>query len=233
MLRHGCPPDPAKYTLSHCSRNRHHLTTLPPPATSPTGARHVPRKCCGGGTRHYPGTRRGRHPTPGRNLRTASLTSAPHGPMHLPFPTHDCCISRTDLVFADLHGSEQVREPAQNGARPARPEGCRWPACWRNRLRTCMSSAVWQGRCVMGSLLAGIQWNALRLAACPSFRNGSLEASPEPGPGGCGGSAQPGQLPSLQTPGAAKRFGPSCACGFAAAPPRPLFRTRNNVHRSC
>ena len=41
------------------------------------------------------------------------LTIAPHGPMPLPFPAHGRRSSRTDPVFADLHGSGQVRGPAE------------------------------------------------------------------------------------------------------------------------
>ena len=82
----------------------------------------------------------------------------------------------------------------------------------------------------MGSLLTGLKWDALLLAARPSFRSGSSTVSPEPGPGGPG---HPGRLPSRQAAGAANRLGPSYARGFAAAPPPPLFRTRSNAHRPC
>ena len=40
----------------------------------------------------------------------------------------------------------------------------------------------------MGSLPAGLDQDALLPAARPSFRSGSSAASPEPGPGGCGGT---------------------------------------------
>ena len=44
----------------------------------------------------------------------------------------------------------------------------------------------------MGSVPAGLEWDALLPAARPSFRSGSFASSPEPGPGGCAGTRPAG-----------------------------------------
>ena len=167
-------------------------TTLAPPAMSPTGASCVPEKRSGGGSRHRPGTGRGRHPAPGGNPRTVFLTSAPHGANALAVPR----MRSPQLPDGPgVLGSARVRSGAwtcRNGARPARPEGCRRPAGRGDGLRTCMSSAAWRGRWVTGSLLAGLKRDALLPAARPSFRSGNSAATPEPAPGGCGGTCPAG-----------------------------------------
>ena len=85
----------------------------------------------------------------------------------------------------------------------------------------------------MGSLLAGLKWDALFLAERPSFRSGSFAATPEPGPGGCGGTRPTGAaaFPSGRQCREAVRS--VMRLGVCPTPPRPLLRTRNNAHRSC
>ncbi len=180
-----------------------------------------------------PGTRKGATPRAGRKSTPGGLDRCPPWPNALAVPRTRSPQLELVPVFADLHGSSEVRGPAETvrgrrdlrdvaGPRaggtdcdpaclpPCGGEGGSWEACWPDS--------------------SGMRCSLQRVR--PSAAEASRRAR-NPAPGDVAGLGQPGRLPSRQAAGAAKRFGPSCARGFAAALSPPLFRTRNGARRTC